>query len=338
MGRERCNLNQYFKIGITVLLLIGVFCAACGGGSKSGSTYTLPQAQKDTDTENQELNLKIIQETFSSNASVDYLIGPGDLLDIKVLEAPDLDTEARVNTKNMISFPLLGTVEVGGLNALEAEERIKEQLTENYMQDPHVVVSIKEFKSQRVAVIGSVKAPGTYELLGKGSLLDAIALAGGLNPDASEIAYVTRKGKQGQQKSVQINLGELLDEGKTELNIPINMGDVIYIPEAGVVYVDGAVIKPGTISLESDMTVSQAITAAGGLAKVAEDSDVSLIRSEQGQVKVTPVDLEQIKEGNSPDIVLEDQDVVVVGKNTIKSFFDAIRLGLFFPPFSVGVQ
>jgi polysaccharide export outer membrane protein len=338
MGWECYTLNNHYKIGIAVLLLMSVFCTACGGGSKSGGSYTLPTAKKDINTENQELNRKLIQETFSSNAAVDYLIGPGDLLNIKILEAPDLDTDARVNTKNIISFPLLGSVEVGGLTALEAEERIKERLTENYMNDPHVVVSIKEFKSQRVAVIGSVKSPGTYELLGKGSLLDAIALAGGLNPDASETVYVTRKGKQGPEKSVQINLGELLDEGKTELNIPINMGDVIYIPEAGVVYVDGAVTKPGTLPLENDMTVSQAITAAGGLAKTAEASDVSLIRNEKGQVMVTPVDLDEIKEGNTPDIVLEDQDVVVVGKNAIKSFFDSIRLGMFFPPFSVGVQ
>jgi protein involved in polysaccharide export with SLBB domain len=86
------------------------------------------------------------------------------------------------------------------------------------------------------------------------------------------------------------------------------------------------------------MTVSQAVTSAGGLSKTAEDSDVKLIRNKKGEMQVTAVDLEQIKDGNAQDIVLEDQDVVVVGKNAIRSFFDTIRLGLFFPPFSVGVQ
>ena len=119
-----CKLNCYIKTGIALLLLAGVFCTACGGGSTAGGTRTLPQAQREVNTENQELNRKLIQETFSSTASDDYLLGPGDLLEIKVVEAPDLDTEARVNSKNMISFPLLGTVEVGGLTALEAEERI----------------------------------------------------------------------------------------------------------------------------------------------------------------------------------------------------------------------
>jgi polysaccharide export outer membrane protein len=331
-------LNKYYMWGMTLLMMTSILHTACVGGSKSGSTITMPQARKDVNPETQELNRKLIQESFSSDVAVDYLIGPGDLLSIQVLEAPELSTEARVNTQNTISFPLLGKVDIGGLTAQEAEERIKEQLTEKYMHDPHVVVAIKEFKSQRVAVIGSVKNPGTYELLGKGNLLDALALAGGLADNASKTAYITRKGKQGQEKSVQIDLNQLLDEGQSDLNISINMGDVVYIPEAGVVYVDGAVNKPGTISIENDMTVSQAITAAGGVSRVAEESDVSLIRNKKGQIEVTAIDLEEIKKGQTPDIVLEDQDVVVVGKNAIRNFFDTIRLGLFFPPFSVGVQ
>ncbi|MEQ9620222.1 MAG: SLBB domain-containing protein [Deltaproteobacteria bacterium] len=323
---------------IFALLASFFLYVSCGGGSKSSGTYTLPQAQRTVNKENEELNRKLIEETFSTNVSDDYLIGPGDLLDIQVLEAPDLATQARVSSRNNISFPLLGKVEIGGLTSQEAEERIQEELTQKYMHDPHVTVSVKEYRSQRVAVIGSVKNPGTYELLGKGNILDALALAGGLSPEASEIAYVTRKNSGGEEKSVQIDLDELLDEGNTSLNVPIHMGDVVYVPEAGVIYVDGAVKEPGTFPLAEDMTISQAITAAGGLDNTAEASDVRLIRNEDGQVIVTPVDVKQIKEGAAADIILEDQDVVVVGKNTIKSFFDAIKLGLFFPPFSVGVQ
>lgn len=326
------------RIIIFALLASSFLYASCGGGAKSSGTYTLPQAQRQVNKENEELNRRLIEETFSTSVSDDYLIGPGDLLDIQVLEAPDLDTQARVSSHNNISFPLIGKVEVGGLTSQEAEQRIKEDLTEKYMHDPHVIVSVKEYKSQRVAVIGSVKIPGTYELLGKGNILDALALAGGLSPEASEVAYVTRKDRSGEEKSVKIDLDELLDEGNTSLNVPIHMGDVVYVPEAGVIYVDGAVEEPGSFPLAEDMTVSQAITAAGGFDNTAQASDVRLIRNENGQVVVTPVDVKQIKEGEASDIILEDQDVVVVGKSSIKSFFDAIKLGLFFPPFSVGVQ
>jgi protein involved in polysaccharide export with SLBB domain len=86
------------------------------------------------------------------------------------------------------------------------------------------------------------------------------------------------------------------------------------------------------------MTVSQALTSAGGLSNTAEASDVRLIRNKKGQMQVTPINMDEIKEGKTPDIIVEDQDVLVVGKNAIKSFFNTIKLGLFFPPFSVGVQ
>ena len=330
-------MNRYRAIVISLFSI--VLLAACAYPSNNqNASYPKPQAKREISKESQKLNRKIIEETFSDNSAADYQIGPGDLLDVKVLQAPELSTQARVNSRNSISFPLLGSVQVAGLTSVGAQQRIAELLTEKYMHDPHVVVSITEYKSKRVAVIGSVKTPGTYELLGRGSLLDALALAGGLADDASEIAYVTRKDNVGGEKSVQIDLDQLLDKGQSDLNIPIQMGDIIYIPEAGVVYVDGAVNSPGSFPIEDDMTVSQAISAAGGLGDTAKASDIKVLRNVNGQIQITPVDLDQIHQGTESDIELQDQDVVVVGKSGFKSFLDAIKFGLFFPPFSVGVQ
>jgi len=104
------------------------------------------------------------------------------------------------------------------------------------------------------------------------------------------------------------------------------------------VYVDGAVENPGSFPLEDDMTVSQAITAAGGFDDVASASDIKLVRNLNGQIQITPINMELIHEGTEADIELQDQDVVVVGASGFKSFLDAIKFGLFFPPFSVGVQ
>lgn len=329
---------KWHRASILFIFTLLIF-QACAPKPQSGiQTLPKPQASKQISKESKELNRKIIEETFSDHSTVDYRIGPGDLLAVKVMQAPELDSEARVNAQNTISLPLLGNVQVAGLTAVGAQDKIAGLLSEKYMHDPHVVVSIAEYKSKRVAVIGSVENPGTYELLGKGSLLDALAQAGGLNDEASEIAYVTRRDDSGNEKSVEIDLDLLLDKGQSNLNIPIQMGDVVYIPEAGVIYVDGAVENPGSFPLEEDMTVSQAVTAAGGFDDVASASDIKLVRNVNGQVQVTPIDLEQIHQGTVADIELQDQDVVVVGKSGIKSFFDAIRFGLFFPPFSVGVQ
>ena len=324
----------------TIIFILSILIlTACGSKSNTGiQNLPRPQASKEIGKESEKLNRKILEETFSDQSTVDYVIGPGDLITVKVMQAPELDSQARVNSQNSVSLPLLGNVQVAGLTAVGAQEKISDLLSEKYMHDPHVVVSIAEYKSKRVAVIGSVLTPGTYELLGQGSLLDALAQAGGLALNASEVAYVTRRDGAGNEKSVEIDLDLLLDKGQTDLNIPIQMGDVVYVPEAGVVYVDGAVKTPGSFPLKDDMTVSQAITAAGGFNDVASASDVKLVRNVKGQIQVTPIDMEQIHSGTQADTELEDQDVVVVGKSGIKSFLDAIRFGLFFPPFSVGVQ
>jgi len=319
-----------------VLFLLLIFFSGCGG-QKTDSSYLQDQAKTELSSESKELNQKIIEEAFRTEVT-DYLIGPGDLLDIKILEANELNTEARVNTKNIITFPLLGEVEVGGLTSQEVEKKLKVLLTEKYMQDPHVVVSIKEYRSQRVAVLGSVKKPGSYEILGRGNLLDALAMAEGLSEIASSVVYVSRIDIKGNENSVAINLKELLKQGKSGLNIPIHMGDVIYVPEVGVFYVDGAVNKPGSFPLKGDVTVSKAVAIAGGLSKTSSASDVKLVRLSNGKREVIPINLDLVKQGEQTDLALVDQDVVIVGKSLIKSFFDSIKLGLFFPPFSVGVQ
>ena len=151
----------------TLLIIAILILQACGSKPQSGiQTLPKPQASKQISKESQELNRRIIEETFSDHSTVDYRIGPGDLLVVNVMQAPELDSEARVNSQNSISLPLLGNVEVTGLTAVGAQKKIADLLSEKYMHDPHVVVSIAEYRSKRVAVIGSVEKPGTYELLG----------------------------------------------------------------------------------------------------------------------------------------------------------------------------
>ncbi|MDA2918211.1 SLBB domain-containing protein [Desulfobacterota bacterium AH_259_B03_O07] len=338
MDKRLYYTNTYNKKFFVYFILLSLifFCVSCVA-SQSQSSYIQNIEKRKQSRESKELNRKIIEESISFNAR-DYLIGPGDLLGIKVLETEDLFTEARVNPDNDITFPLLGEVEVGGLTSQEVEDKITHLLTKKYMHDPHVVVSIEEYRSKRVAVIGSVNKPGTYEILGSGNLLYALALAEGLNEDAGRVAYVTRRGKDGNDNSVVIDLDELLDEGNVGLNIPIRMGDTVYIPEAGLFYVNGAVNKPGSYHLEEDMTISKAIATAGGFNNVAKDSDVRLVRIVKGVPEITVVDVDEIHKGNEQDIALIDEDVIVVGSSAFKSFFSRIKPGLFFPPFSVGIQ
>ena len=113
------------------------------------------------------------------------------------------------------------------------------------------------------------------------------------------------------------------------------MGDTVFVPEAGVYYVNGAVKKGGEFRLKNPVTASRAIEIAGGLETGAR-KHVTLIRfNEDGGRQIIPVDLKAIQKGEKEDITLQDQDVLFVSKNPFIAFFQTVRPGFFFPPFSI---
>src|SRR5216684_4326331 len=175
---------------LLVFVLFSGILVACGG--KNPKSVIPPNISKNQESKRaEELNRKIIEESAKSATNEDYQIGPGDLLDAKVYEAQDLSTEVRVSSRGTVTYPLLGEVEVGGLTVQEAEKKLQRLLQAKYVKDPHVSIFIKEYRSKHVAVVGAVKNPGTYELLNRGHLLEAIALAGGVTDNASKTVYLT---------------------------------------------------------------------------------------------------------------------------------------------------
>ena len=188
-------------------LLLFVFLVSCGPKSPESM---LPEGLSDEARGNErtkQLNEKIVQGSFKEPVSSDYLIGPGDLLGIKVYEAEDLSPEARVNTMGIVTYPLLGEVELGSLTTQEAETKLEKLIGAKYVKDPHVSIFIKEYRSKRVAVVGAVNSPGNYELLGQGNILDALALAGGLSAESGKTVCLTRRSEGNQY---EIDLDQLL--------------------------------------------------------------------------------------------------------------------------------
>jgi polysaccharide export outer membrane protein len=311
-------------------ILLVAFISGCGGGKTPESM--LPQNLSKDDKRTRLLNQKIVQDAFSTSVTDDYRIGPGDLLEIKVYEAADLSAVVRVNSRGIVTYPLLGEVELGTLTVQEAEEKLRELLGAKYVKDPHVSVFIREYRSKHVAVVGAVNKPGNYELLNRGRLLEALALAGGLADNAGNVVYVTR---HGTDKQIEVDLNELLVKGNTQLNLPVQMGDTIFVPEAGVFYVNGAVYRPGQYPLKDAVTVSRAVEMAGGL-RTGAKSNLKLLRfQENGERQIITVDLKAIERGEQKDIALRDKDVVFVDQNAIVAFFQTLRLGFFFPPLSI---
>jgi polysaccharide export outer membrane protein len=227
--------------------------------------------------------------------------------------------------------PLLNNVDVNGLTAREAEVKIEGLLKSgDYIDNPHVSVFVKEHKSKVVAVMGYVNKPGNYELLGRQSLLDVLASAEGLKDKAGTTVLVTRTEKNGNKNTYLINLDEVVSSGKPDANLDVQAGDVVYVPEAANVFVEGAVDKPGAYPIkEGSTTLSEAIVMAGGVASYADEGDVKLVRYlGSGRKEVVDVDLDNIREGGGEDPVLKEKDAVIVGASGIKSFFYGFKFNI----------
>jgi polysaccharide export outer membrane protein len=247
----------------------------------------------------------------------DYIIGREDLLEIGVFEQPDLTRTVRVSGDGTISLPLLGVIPLEGLSTNEAEKKLRELLSDKYLTDPQVWVFVKEAKSKKISVVGAVKQPGTIEMLGNRSLLEAISEAGGLTDQAGQELYVLRPDPSGATTRLDVDLDDLMINGNPELNIPIRPGDVIHVPIDRIlrVYVDGAVRKPGEVEYKASrpLNLVQAIAAAGGLSERASQKGILVIRTRPGGVQERiEVDLKAVRKGKQVNLPLESGDSIYV--------------------------
>jgi len=247
----------------------------------------------------------------------DYKIGPKDLLEISVFGLDELNRTERVSEEGKITLPLLGEIDVEGLTKGELENRISQLLEEKYLQDPQVSVFIAEYQSKMVSILGAIQTPGRHELLGRQTVMDIIAKAGGLTSEAGDEIYVMRRRADGSNSSIKILIDELILNGKAELNIPLEADDVINIPIDKVVqiYVMGQVGNPGALDVKRSMipTLLRAIAQAGGFGERAAKGGVIIKRiKEDGSEERIKVNVKDIIKGKKEDIQLEEGDVVIV--------------------------
>ncbi len=245
-----------------------------------------------------------------------YKIGPGDLLELKVFELDQLSQTVRVSEDGAIVLPLIGRIQAEGLTQEGIVKRITDLLKEKYVKDPQVTIFIKEYKSNQVAVLGAVKAPGSYELVGRKNLLQIISMAGGFTEDAMNTIYVLRQDGE-VSRTVPIDLRDLVINGNQSLNIQIEPNDVINIPidKEIRVFVMGRVTRPGAVKfkLSERTTLLQAIADAGGLAEGAKKGGVVITRKDRsGKESKIRVSLRDILSGRKKDLVLEEGDIVFV--------------------------
>jgi polysaccharide export outer membrane protein len=241
-----------------------------------------------------------------STSRADYLLGPNDLIRIAVYGNEDLATETRISDSGKITFPLLGEIEVGGLSVGEAETLIERLLSERgYVRDPQVNIAVQEYRSHEVAVLGFVNKPGRYALDTASTVTQLIALAGGVNPQGDDRTIVTRV-RNGQTYREELNLKELLEEGKASEDILAEDGDVIFVPRAPVFYIHGEVQRPGAYRLERNMSVAQAISLGGGVTPRGSLRSIT-IKRRLPEDRLTTIDAEL-------DELIQKDDVIYVGE------------------------
>lgn len=268
----------------------------------------------------------------------DYLLGSGDLLQVKVFEAEDLNTTVRVSSRGHVTLPLLGAVSVKDLSAREAEQTIENLYRARYIKDPHVSIFVEEHFSSRVTLMGQFRNPGTYDYLSKQRLLDVMALGGGLSEKAGRVIQIRRSGGSPDGQSVfVVDLDQLIKTGQSELNIEINSGDVLFVPEAGTFFVDGAVRKPGSYYIKHKTTIQEAFLEAGGLAPYANKQSAILIRyMESGERQTIELDL------SKPDTLamdVKDRDIIIADSSTYGKLVHGVGIQLGLPGFgSVGYK
>ena len=249
----------------------------------------------------QDYNQRISQLAAESKApdassfAGDYQIGPEDLLEISVLEAPDLNRTVRVSDDGTISLALLGSVQAAGMSTRELQADLQDRLHRRYMKDPQVSVFVQEMRSHPVSVFGAVEKPGVYQIRYAKPLIEILSMAQGLANDAGDTVIVMRHqsaspapalaslsgngsafttdqsvgiaipspdptglaiGESSGTESISVNLKDLLDSGNPRSNVLVYPGDLVKVARAGIVYVVGQVHKPGGFVLKTNENIS----------------------------------------------------------------------------------
>jgi polysaccharide export outer membrane protein len=265
-----------------------------------------------------------------------YILGSEDVINIDVFNVPELSKTARIANDGMISLPLIGRVQAAGLTTEQLRKELADKWGEDYLQDPQVTVFVSEFKARPVSIIGAVEKPGLYPLTGRRTLIEMLSLAGGFGKKGSSAAgrtvLITRKSGFGELQPVEgmhvrgpdqleIDLNRLLYTKDEALNIEMKPRDIISVSKAEVVYVTGAVKRPGGFVLEDrpTMTVLQAVAMAEGFTPTAGKKSARILRTNQdGSKRQLRIDLSKVMSGKAPDTTLAANDILFVPDSTKK--------------------
>ena len=284
----------------------------------------------------------------------DYRIGPSDVIEITVIDAPELTRTFRVASDGSITMPFLGRVAAQQKTPDELSRLIADRLRGDYLQDPQVSISVLQINSRTYFIQGAVRRPGLYQVEGQPSLLKLVTIAGGLSENYGSTAFIIREIKQkgasensnlkpeisdsqsssglqaqaidsgGENKAkyelLKVNINGLL-RGNFDQDIGIGPGDIIHIPPTDVFFVAGEVNAPGSFPLKEGTTIRQAISLAQGTTFQAAASRAIIFREEQssGKRQEIAVDVPAVMSGKKSDVPILSNDIIIIPNSRLKT-------------------
>jgi polysaccharide biosynthesis/export protein len=322
-----------------LLLLVLVLTVQCGNPPAPAPVVNpqnpqgaAPASNTAVNDINQSLSLMAAQ---SISSSADYRMGPDDLVQVTIYNIPEADARLtprtvslRVSQEGIVVVPLIGQISAKGMTTGELERELAKRY-EKYIRNPHIGVMITEYR-QRVSVMGAVQKAGVFELNGPRTVIDMLALAGGVSDKAGNQVHIYRQDGKGGRQSFVIDLmvlanttGLVMNEQNTAMiNMAVLAGDVVNVPQSGMFFVDGAVGRPGSYPLGRNYTLSQAIATAGGVdVELVDYSGISIYRRVgPDKMENIPVDLNKVMALSAPDPQVQPDDVIVVPMSGFKYF------------------
>jgi polysaccharide export outer membrane protein len=271
-----------------------------------------------------------------SPAAKSYVLGPDDQISVRVLNLEEIGPQPiRIDMQGYINVALAGRIHAGGLTVELLENEVTTRL-KSYLLSPTVSVTIVEYHSQPISILGAVNQPGVHQLQGHKRLFEALSLADGLRPDAGDQIKITRRKEwgpiplqgavtdpSGEYSVAGVSIRSVMEATNPEDNIELKPNDVISVPKAKMVYIVGSVRRPGGFALNEKETISvlQALSLAEGLNQTAAAGRSVILRSVAGSAHGIEirVDIQRILSHKSNDEQLQANDILFIPNSTAKS-------------------
>jgi polysaccharide export outer membrane protein len=267
--------------------------------------------------------LLLVASLCAAQQLAEYVVGPNDVLAITVVDQPTLTGKFVVRADGTFTLPLIERVKAGGLSVQAIEDDIRARLDKGYVKNPQVAVSVDQFRSQQVFVMGEVKQPGSLQFTGSMSLIEALARTGSTTERAGMEALVVRPtgvpprepaprdpgaidraGDSKESEVIRVNI-QNLQSGQLSQNVALRSGDTVFVPRAESVFVSGMVRTAGEYVIRKGMTVRQVLALAGGVTERGSEGRVQIVRQVDGIETTISVTLQDMVRPGDTVVVRE---------------------------------